>query len=151
METQKFSTKTSCVLYTLVWLLAMVVFAYLPIWSCFDMKALNFSTVNDAYCEQQKGYIGIAANIGFVFFVVWDYYLMCKDNLPKYFFLLCVGIVVALFFIPYYVAKTTVAGSTMYDFIAWRIPFCPAYIFHLILLINIFVIKLETVINTNLK
>lgn len=151
METQKFTTKKSCVFYTLVWLFAMILFAYLPIWSCFDIKTLNFSLVNEAYCEQQKGYLGIAANIGFVFFVGWDYYLMCKDNLPKHFFLLCLVIILSLFFIHYYAVKPVVMGSTMYDFIAWRIPFCPAYIFHLILLICIFEIKLETVINTNLK
>ncbi len=148
METQKFSTKWSCAIYTFFWLILMLVFAYLPIWGNFSFKTLNFAMVNAAYCEQQKGSFGIAANIGFVFFVAWDYYLMCKDNIPKHFFRLCLFILISLFFIKYFAGQPI---STMYDFIIWRIPFCPAYIFHLVLLVCIFIIKFETVINTNLK
>lgn len=148
METQKFSTKWSCALYTFVWLLVMVIFAYLPIWDKFSFKTLDFVPVNAAYCELQKGLLGIAANVGFVFFVIWDYYLMCKDNVPKQFFRLCLLILISLVSIAYFAQQPI---STMYDFISWRIPFCPSYIFHLILLICIFIIKYETVINTNLK
>ena len=151
METQKFTSKYSCSLYTFVWLIAMILFAYLPILVSIDIKNFDLSGFVNEYNRQQGNGLGVAANIGFVFFVAWDYYLMCKDTLPKRFYLLSIVAVVMIFLIQYYASIPTTADSTMYDFVCWRIPFCPAYIFHCILLIVIFSIKLETVINTNLN